>query len=204
MIGILNVAILLLTLMASSVCAQSGGFLGIDFEHEYDGLYEALESPIDDEVIETSVDLGGYSSTVNDGVLQSVRFHVSKEDITGPHERSRRWVNHDAITLKVTDYRGSGFHKSHGRALGQTSKEQGASTNSTLNCWPAYPSVNQGKIREAERLIEFMAPCNVTITAQYDGEGAHLKGVEVPDAFLYEIKTDIAETRYFVANGRAE
>lgn len=151
-------------------------------------------------VIDANVDSGGYASEVKNGVLQCVRFHVSTEDIDGPHERSRRWVSHDAITLKVNDYSGSGFHKSHGRALGQTSKERGASTNSTLNCWPAYPSVNQGKIREAERLIEFMAPCEVTITAQYNGEGKHLKGVEVPDAFLYEIKTDSAETRYFIAN----
>lgn len=154
------------------------------------------------EEIDTPRESGGilYSTTVENGQLQSVYFELTEQDIKGPHSRRRSWKNHQAIDFTLARYRGSGLHRSHVRALSQTPRDDGDKTNSTLNIVAAYPNVNQSEMRLVERYIESVVPCSVKFSAQYDGKGRFIDGCEVPDLFVYVITSERMQSRFVIQN----
>lgn len=154
------------------------------------------------EEIDTLRESGGilYSTTVEDGQLQSVYFKLTERDINGPHSQRRNWKNHPAINFTLAKYRGSGLHRAHIRALSQTPAIDGDKTNCTLNIVAAYPLVNQSEMRLVERYIESVAPCSVKFTAQYDGQGRFIDGCEVPDTFVYVITSQRMQSRFVIQN----
>lgn len=158
--------------------------------------------PVSAEEIVTPRESGGilYSTTVENGQLQSVYFELTERDIAGPHSRRRYWKDHPAIDFTLAKYRGSGLHRAHIRALSQTSKADGDATNSTLNIVAAYPSVNQSEMRLVERYIESVVPCSVKFIANYDGKGRHIDGCEVPDSFVYVITSERMQSRFVIQN----
>lgn len=162
--------------------------------------------PVVGEEIDTLRESGGilYSTTVENGQLQSVYFELTERDISGPHSRRRRWKNHPSIDFTLAKYRGSGLHRSHIRALSQTPMADGDKTNTTLNVVAAYPRVNQSEMRSVERYIESVVPCSVKFIAQYDGEGRHIDGCEVPDSFVYVITSERMQSRFVIQNEEDE
>jgi len=160
--------------------------------------------PVSAEEIVTPTKSGGilYSTTVENGQLQSVYFELTERDVAGPHSRRRAWKNHPAIDFTLAKYRGSGLHRSHIRPLSQTPESDGDKTNSTLNIVAAYPAVNQSEMRLVERYIESVVPCSVKFIAQYDGQGRFVDGCEVPDSFVYVITSGRMQSRFVIQNDK--